>query len=417
MNTEITRHLSAAKQASYKLAELSAAARNKLLRDVAALIQQNQKRILAANARDVRAFLGEQSVRDRLTLTAKKISGIVSAIHQVAALPDPLTRVLETRNRPNGLRIQKISVPLGVVGVIYESRPNVTADLAVLALKTGNAVALKGGKEAYHSNKIIVSMFHRALKKHRLPQDAVLLIDPKSDWKTSLLGARGLVDVLIPRGSNNLIQWVRQNSRLPVIETGAGVCHVFADDYNVKKSVEIIVNAKTTAPAVCNSLDTLVVTRQMSKGLLPALAASLAEWRVEIFADSAAYRELKNIYPADLLRPARLEHFGLEFLSLKMSIKTVKTFTEGLEFVKGHTSGHSEAILTDSQKHASMFLRQVDAAAVYHNASTRFTDGAEFGMGAEVGISTQKLHARGPMGLEALTSYKWVVLGQGQIRR
>jgi glutamate-5-semialdehyde dehydrogenase len=292
----------------------------------------------------------------------------------------------------------------------------VTADLAVLALKSGNAVALKGGKEANESNKTLVGLFHQVLKHHGLPKETVLLIDPKSEWEKTLLSAHGLVDVLIPRGGAGLINWVRQNSRLPVIETGAGVCHTFAEDYDVKKSVAIIVNARVQRPSVCNSLDTLVVTKKMLNKLMPALAAQLAEYKVLIFADAPSYQTLKNIYPAELLQKAKPEHFGVEFLSLKMSIKTVSNFNEGLAFIKKYTSGHSEAILTKNLRHASEFLKQIDASTVYHNASTRFTDGGEFGMGAEVGVSTQKLHARGPMGLEALTSYKWIVEGNGQIR-
>lgn len=405
------------KHASARLAGLSSTGRNRLLRDAASGIDKNRGVILAANRRDVKNFTGDESVAERLKLDDKKISGIVKSIADVAKLPDPLNQILDVRRRPNGLKISKIFVPLGVVGVIYESRPNVTVDLAALALKTGNAVVLKGGKEAYETNKVLVSIFHRVLKKHHLPAEAVLLIDPKSDWKKQLLSAHGLVDVLIPRGSNNLIQWVRQNSRLPVIETGAGVCHIFADDYNVAKSVKIIVNAKTQAPAVCNALDTLVIDKRMIHKVLPAMAVPLAEYKVLIYANAPAYQILKNIYPAELLRHAAPEHFGVEFLSQKMSIKTVKNFEDGLNFIKRHTSGHSEAILTNNRRHSSEFLKQIDAAAVYHNASIRFTDGGEFGMGAEVGISTQKLHARGPMGLEALTSYKWIVEGRGQTRK
>jgi glutamate-5-semialdehyde dehydrogenase len=412
----LTRQFHKTKQASIKLAALSSAGRNRLLRDVAVAIKKSANKILAANRKDLKVFGGDQAVRDRLELNPKKLKGILSSIADVVKLPDPLNKILESRKRPNGLEIKKISVPLGVVGVIYESRPNVTVDLAVLALKTGNAIVLKGGKEAYESNKILVSLFHQVLKKHGLPKEAVLLIDPRTDWKKDLLSAHGLVDVLIPRGSNRLINWVRENSRLPVIETGAGVCHIFADDYDVKKSVNIIVNSKTQAPAVCNALDTLVVNHQLIKKLLPALAAPLAEWGVHIFADVNSYQILKEFYPAELLRKALPEHFGYEFLSLKMSIKTVKNFADGLAFVKKYTSGHSEAILTNNLKHSTAFLKEVDAAAVYHNVSTRFTDGGEFGMGAEVGISTQKLHARGPMGLEALTSYKWMVEGNGQAR-
>ncbi len=413
---DLTVKLKKTKRASVKLAGLPSGDRSRLLRDGAKAILKNAKKILAANQKDLKAFGGDESVRERLELNPKKIKGIIKSVVDVAALPDPLNRVLDFSSRPNGLKISKVSVPLGVVGVIYESRPNVTVDLAVLALKTGNAVVLKGGKEAFKSNKILVSLFRQVLKKHGLPREAVLLIDPKSEWKKDLLSAHGLVDVLIPRGSNNLINWVRENSRLPVIETGAGVCHTFADDYNIKKSVAIIVNAKTRRPSVCNALDTLVVNKPMVKELLQALAAPLAEYRVKIFADAPSRRILKNIYPAELLQKAGPEHFGVEFLSLKMSVKTVNSFTEGLKFIKKHTSGHSEAILTNNKHHASIFLKEIDAAAVYHNASTYFTDGGQFGMGAEVGISTQKLHARGPMGLGALTSYKWMVEGSGQIR-
>lgn len=411
------------KQASYKLASLSAAKRNSILREIAAQIGRSQKQILRANVRDIKNFVGDPSVGERLKLDRKKIKQIIESIHQVVKLADPLSRQIEIKNRANGLVMKKISVPLGVVGVIYESRPNVTVDLAVLAIKSGNAAVLKGGKESSASNKILVSLIHRALKKHGLPSDLVCLIDPRTEWKKVLFTARGLVDVIIPRGGQGLIEFVRNNSRIPVIETGAGVCHTFVDDYDVKKSAAIIVNAKIQAPAVCNALDTLVINQPMIKTLLPALAAPLAEHGVEILADAKSYLVLKNIYPADLLhqvgagRDRSLQKaYGVEFLSLKMSIKTVENFAEGLSFVKKHTSGHSEAILTNNKKHASTFLKEVDAATVYHNASTRFTDGAQFGLGAEVGISTQKFHARGPMGLEALTSYKWVVEGRGQIR-
>ncbi len=398
---------------------MSAAKRNSILREIAAQIGKRQKEILRANARDLKNFVGDASVAERLKLGAKKIKQIVESIHQVVKLPDPLNRQLEQRVRPNGLVMKKISVPLGVVGVIYESRPNVTVDLAVLAIKSGNAVVLKGGKEAKLSNRILVAQMHRALKKHGLPSDAVFLIDPLSDWKKDLLTAHGLVDVIIPRGSQNLIDFVRQHSQIPIIETGAGVCHTFVDDYDVKKSVKIIINAKTQAPAVCNALDTLVINQLMAKNLLPAIAAPLAEHQVEIFADRESYQILKKYYPEQLLRLVRadtIRPYGREFLSLKMSVKIVKSFAEGLSFVKKYTSGHSEAILTNNTKHASAFLKEIDAATVYHNASTRFTDGGEFGMGAEVGVSTQKLHARGPMGLEALTSYKWIIQGKGQVR-
>lgn len=413
----LLQHLQKAKHSSPALAALSAAERNNVLRDIAKTILKNSYAIIRVNQKDLKAFKGGESAAKRLELDKNKIRQIVVSIISVVKLPDPLNQILETRKRPNGLNIKKISMPLGVVGVIYESRPNVTVDLAVLAIKSGNAVALKGGKEAFETNKVLVSLMHQVLKKHGLPQELIYLIDSKIDWKKGLLNAHGLVDVLIPRGGQGLINWVRQNSHLPIIETGAGVCHTFVDSYDAKKSVAIIVNAKVQAPAVCNALDTLVVNRSMIAKLMPVMAAPLAGHKVEIFADADSYQFLKNIYPANLLHMATSEHYGFEFLSLKMSVKTVKNFAEGLAFVKKYTSGHSEAILTTDKHHASIFLKEIDAAAVYHNASTRFTDGGQFGMGAEVGISTQKLHARGPMGLEALTSYKWIVGGTGQVRK
>lgn len=426
-------NLKKTKRASAELAALSAADRNRLLRDIAKILNKNARQILVANQKDLKKFdivlkltavknkTVDGSLRGRLLLNNKKLSQIVSSIVEVASLPDPLNKILETRKRPNGLKISKISVPMGVVGVIYESRPNVTVDLAVLAIKSGNAVVLKGGKEAHQSNKVLVSLMHQVLKRHGLSSDLIYLIDPSSEWKKDLLNAHGLVDVLIPRGGQGLINWVRGNSHLPIIETGAGVCHIFVDNYDAKKSAAIIVNAKVQAPAVCNSLDTLVVNYQQLKKLMPAIAAPLAEYGVEIFADAESYRALKDVYPHELvheiIHESIHEYYGKEFLSLKMSIKTVKNFAEGLAFVEKYTSGHSEAILTNDKHHAAFFLKEIDAAAVYYNASTRFTDGGEFGMGAEVGISTQKLHARGPMGLEALTSYKWIVEGRGQIRK
>ena len=343
---------------------------------------------------------------------------VAVGIKQIALMPDPLGKILEAKTLPNRLLLKKVSVPLGVVGVIFESRPNVTADLATLAFKTGNAIVLKGGKESFYSNQAFISLLHKVFKKYGISNLCAYLISPKSDWRKFLLEAVGLVDVLIPRGGKELINFVRAHSRVPVIETGAGVCHIFADEkYNPKIAADIIVNAKTQRPSVCNSLDTLVTHENISTSILPLLALRLRDWQVEIRADAPAYKILKSIYPGQFLKKAVPADFGREFLSLVMAIKTVRNFKQGLEFIQTHTSGHSEAILTGNKKHASLFLQNVDAAAVYHNASIRFTDGGEFGMGAEVGVSTQKLHARGPMGLEALTSYKWLVYGKGQVRK
>lgn len=405
------------KTASAELALLSHEARKAILLDIAKNLTASSQEIFSANAKDISAFKGDEAMRQRLEMREPRLAGCIRGMEDVAKLPDPLGKVLEKRTRPNGLEIEKISVPLGVIGVIYESRPGVTIDLVALAIKSGNAVVLKGGKESYLTNCRIVKCMQEVLKAHHLSEDAVTLINPKDNWKKELLNAHGLVDLLIPRGGAGLIKFVRENARVPIIETGAGVCHIFADEsYDVQKAVGIIVNAKVQSPGVCNALDCLVVHEKSASRLLPLLAEALSSHGVQVFADAPAFRVLKDKLPAKLLKKARASDFGREFLSLKMSIKTVKDFDEGLTFVKIHTSQHTEAILTENEDNAQRFLKEIDAAVVMHNASTRFTDGGEFGMGAEVGISTQKLHARGPMGVEALTSYKWIVRGSGQVR-
>ncbi|MDP4000657.1 MAG: glutamate-5-semialdehyde dehydrogenase [bacterium] len=411
-------NLKKVKKASLKLGYLDTKTRNQILLSLAKELTRNKDLIFRANGRDVKAFKGHEAKRERLELNQKKLRNIVNSIKTVVKLSDPINKVIETRKRPNGLVLKKISVPLGVVGVIYESRPNVTVDLSVLAIKSGNAVVLKGGKESFHTNQALVRIMQKVLKQFKLPSELITLITPTVNWKTELLHAHGLVDVLIPRGSNSLIEWVRANASVPVIETGAGVCHVFVDHpYDSSNAAKIVVNAKTRRPSVCNALDTLVVHRSTSPKLFSQIAKNLAPFRVEIFADKPSFAFLHQKYPSELLHRATEEDFGQEFLSLKMSIKTVNDFAEGLDFVKKYTSGHSEAILTDNQRHAKQFMKEIDAAAVYHNASIGFTDGGEFGMGSEVGISTQKLHARGPMGLEALTTYKWLIFGHGQVRK
>ncbi|MEK7106594.1 MAG: glutamate-5-semialdehyde dehydrogenase [Patescibacteria group bacterium] len=405
------------KTASVQLGLLSHAVRIAILRDVAQALRGARGEIIAANARDISAFKGNDAMRQRLELGAEKLEKYIRGVEDVAKLPDALGNVLDERTRPNGLRIQKVSVPLGVVGVIYESRPEVTIDLVALALKTGNAIVLKGGKESYLTNRAIAGCIQNVLKAHGVSRDAVLLVDPKSGWKKELLNARGLIDLLVPRGGAGLISFVRENARIPIIETGAGVCHILADEScDVEKAVPLIVNAKVQAPGVCNALDALVVHEKIAPRLLPSFAKAISKYGVEIFADPPAFKILKSVLPPGLLKKASPADFGREFLSLKMAVKTVKNFEEGLAFVQKHTSSHTEAILTENAEHARVFLNSVDAAVVMHNASTRFTDGGEFGMGAEVGISTQKLHARGPMGIDALTSYKWIVRGNGQVR-
>lgn len=416
--SEFLSQLEKVKKSSEKLAALSSAERARLILEVGKIFRSHQNEILRANQKDLKLMDQSSAMRERLELNSKKIQALVSGITKIAKLPDVLGHALEQNKLSNGLLVKKIAVPLGVVAVIYESRPNVTADLTALAFKSGNALVLKGGKESYQTNSIMVKLVHKVLKRFGLPQDLIYLIDPKTSWQKELFQAHGLVDVIIPRGGEGLIRFVRENSQIPVIETGAGVCHTFVDEsFNLQKTVAIIINAKTQRPSVCNSLDTLVLHEKSLHKLLPALAASLAEFRVTIKADFSSFEVLKKYYPTDLLQKAVASDYGKEFLSLQMAIKTVKNFEHGLDFVKYHTSGHSEALISKSKKHLDRFLKEVDAAVVYTNASTRFTDGEEFGMGAEVGISTQKLHVRGPMGAQALTSYKWIVLGRGQIRQ
>ncbi len=413
---DLVKQLQRMRKAQAKLAVLTVSKRNKILKDLAASLAKNQKSILQANLRDQKTLKRIQ-MKDRLALDVRRIKGMQQGLLALAKQPDVLNKVLETRKPKNGLIIEKISVPLGTVGVVYESRPNVTIDLAGLSIKSGNGLVLKGGSEAYKTNSVLVKLIKKVLLQHGLSSDLVYLIKPQEDWQKALLNAYGLVDVLIPRGGAGLIKWVRQNSKIPVIETGAGVCHTFVDaDCDIQQAVKIIINAKTQRPDVCNALDTLVADQKALEQLLPVLAAPLAEFRVEIFADLFSFNILKQYYPGELLHQAKPEHYGHEFLSLKMAIKTVQSFESGLEFVKQKTSGHSEAFLSRDKNHISRFLKEVDAAVVYVNASTRFTDGGEFGMGAEVGISTQKFHARGPMGLMALTSYKWIAIGKGQVR-
>ena len=374
----------------------------------ALLLQENQKDLDRMDINDPKF--------DRLKLTEGRIKDIAKDMVNVANLPHPLGHILSEKKMPNGLNIKKISVPLGIVGVIYEARPNVTFDVFALCFKTGNVCILKGGSDAEYSNKAIIKIIHDVLAKHGINKNVAVLLPPEREATEALLNAIGYIDVLIPRGSQGLIDRVRQQSKVPVIETGAGIVHTYFDETgDLQKGSEIVFNAKTRRVSVCNALDCLVVhSSRLSE--LPELSEKLAEKNVEIFADERAYASLKGNYPDNLLQKAQPEHFGTEFLDYKMAIKTVDNFNEGLNHIASHSSKHSEAIITENANHAAIFLNKVDAAAVYVNASTAFTDGAQFGLGAEIGISTQKLHARGPMGLQELTSYKWVVEGNGQVR-
>jgi glutamate-5-semialdehyde dehydrogenase len=372
--------------------------------------------ILKENARDLALMDKSDPLYDRLLLTEKRIESIVADIRTVAELQSPLGKVLLTNQRPNGLSISKVAFPFGVIGVIYESRPNVTFDVFSLCLKTGNACILKGGSEAYNSNYAIVEIIKNVLTAERFDADIVTLMPPGREETVQLLNAVGYVDLIIPRGSKGLIDYVRKNALIPVIETGAGICHTFFDESGDREKGKVIINnAKTRRVSVCNALDCVII-HQSRLNDLEYLVSLCAGSEVIIYADKRSYSALSGKYPAPLLKRATDESFGTEFLSYKMAIKTIDSFDEALFHINKFGSKHSEAIISENKERIQLFYRRVDASSVYANASTAFTDGSEFGLGAEIGISTQKLHARGPMALEALTTYKWIIEGSGQIR-
>lgn len=408
--------LNAVLQASRKLNLVSVETINKVLSEVAEAAIDNIEFILSENAKDLGRMEFTDPKYDRLMLTADRIKSIAADIRNVASLPSPLGRILGETIRPNGLKITKISVPFGVIGIIYEARPNVTLDVFSLCLKSGNACVLKGGSDANDSNQAIVKVIKEVLVKNNLDENTLALLPPDREATSQLLHAHGYVDLIIPRGSQNLINFVRENSSIPVIETGAGICHTYFNEFgDLGKGKEIINNAKTRRPSVCNALDCVLIDQNRLADL-PQLVEMLPESNVIIYADSKAYQALDGKYPAQLLQHATEESFGTEFLSYKMAIKTVGSLAEALDHIANYGSKHSEAIISDDPESLELFRKSVDAAAVYCNASTAFTDGAQFGLGAEIGISTQKLHARGPMALEELTSYKWIIDGDGQIR-
>lgn len=404
-----------AAKAKYEVQILSTEEKNKALKAVADALVANTEYILKQNAIDLKN--GEDNgmhpgLIDRLRLTPERIAAMSEGILQIIDLDDPIGEVLETTTRPNGMEIQKVRVPMGVIGIIYESRPNVTADAFALCFKTGNAVILKGGKDAIHSNKAITDTIRDALKESGITEDAILLIE-KTDRETTtaFMKLNEYVDVLIPRGGAGLIRAVVENSTIPVIETGTGNCHVFVDEYaDFDKALNIIYNAKTQRIGVCNACESLVIHEKISKEFLPLLAAKLAPANVEIRSDAAA----KAFLPDSV--DATEEDFYKEYLDYIISIKTVTNVEEAIAHINEHNTGHSDAIVSENAENIAKFQKGVDAACVYANVSTRFTDGFEFGFGAEIGISTQKLHARGPMGLKELTSYKFLISGNGQIR-
>ena len=406
----------AAKNASRVLSIAGAAQKNAALEAIASALEARQEEILAANQEDMTAAKAagmRPSLQDRLALDEDRIAGIVDGVRQVAALPDPIGEITKMSTRPNGLVIGKRRVPLGVIGIIYEARPNVTVDAAALCLKSGNAVILRGGKEAFHSNQAFVSIMRDALESAGLPRDCVALVtDTTRQSAAELMNLTEYLDVLIPRGGAGLIKNVVENAKVPVIQTGVGVCHVYVHgEADLDMAARIIHNAKTSRPSVCNAAECLLVDRAVARDFLPMAWQLLQTKNVEL----RGCPETRAIL-GDFVVPASEEDWDTEFGDYILAVKVVGGFDEAVEFIHAHGTGHSEAIVTNNYFAAQQFLNQVDAAAVYVNASTRFTDGNEFGLGAEIGISTQKMHARGPMGLEELTSSKFVIYGTGQIR-
>jgi glutamate-5-semialdehyde dehydrogenase len=372
--------------------------------------------ILVENAKDLALMEKSNPMYDRLLLSKERIEGIAADIRNVASLPSPLGRLIDETVRPNGMHISRIAVPFGVVGIIYEARPNVSFDVFSLCLKSGNACVLKGGTDAHNSNTAIVKVIQSVLQAFGLDKNIVTLLPAGREATAELMNAVGVVDVIIPRGGKGLIEFVRDNSRIPVIETGAGICHTYFDEFgDLAKGREIVFNSKTRRVSVCNALDCLVINENRLADL-PALCEKLAAKNVIIYADVKAFTFLNGKYPAELLQKASPESYGTEFLDYKMSVKTVASLTEAVEHISAFSSKHSECIVSENEANITYFDKMVDAACVYTNVSTAFTDGAQFGLGAEIGISTQKLHARGPMALAELCSYKWIVKGNGQVR-
>lgn len=406
----------AAKQAAAKLAVTSTAVKNAALLAMAAALEAQQSEILAANERDMTAAAAKgmkSSMLDRLKLTAERISGMADGLRQVAGLADPVGNVIDGKTLPNGLHITKIRVPLGVIGIIYEARPNVTADAAGLCLKSGNAVILKGGSEAMESNKTVAAILAQAAEGAGIPADSIQFIDTRDRQAVQdLIHMNGLVDVVIPRGGAGLIQAVVRNASVPVIETGAGVCHTYVDkDADVEMAMKIAFNAKVQRPSVCNAMETLLVHKDIADKFLPMMLMMYNSSAVEICGDEAVQEYSGQVHPVTE------EDWSTEYGDLRLSVKIVDSIEEAMAHIAKYGTGHSECIVTNNYQAAQLFQYTVDAAAVYVNASTRFTDGNEFGFGAEIGISTQKLHARGPMALPELTSTKYLINGNGQVRK
>ncbi len=413
----LERGLRAAREAARLLAQYDDTKIRAVLETLADRTLAAEQQILQANRADLSRMQASDPKYDRLLLNPQRLADIAHDLRNVAALPTPVGELLEHKRLDNGLELRKVRVPMGVIAVIFESRPNVTFDVFALCLKTLNACVLKGSSDAHDTNQVVVEMMHGVLAEHGIDPAVVFLAPPQREYLSNILQATDYIDLAIPRGSKALIDFVRDNARVPVIETGAGIVHTYVDkSADLAKAKAIITNAKVRRPSVCNALDTLILHRDLLPSL-PSLMSTMGDdYGVEVYADAETYQALKGHYRAGLMR-ASDEHFGSEFLSLKMSIKTVSGLDEALEHIHRYSSKHSEAIVAEDPQIIERFLHSVDAAAVYANTSTAFTDGGQFGMGAEIGISTQKLHARGPMALPELTSYKWIVKGSGQVRQ
>jgi glutamate-5-semialdehyde dehydrogenase len=402
--------------ASNKIRNCTAVQKNEFLVVLAQNLILNCESILEANKKDLEAMATVDPKRDRLLITPARLEALAASMHDVAQLPDPTGKLLLDTQLPNGLHLQKKAVALGVVGVIFEARPNVTLDVTALCIKAGNAVVLKGGTDAQYSNAILVKIIKDSLVQCQLPAEAVCLLPAGREYVQEMLTATKYIDIIIPRGSQGLIDFVRKNSLVPTIETGAGVCHTYVhSSAQLSKAAAIVVNAKTTRVSVCNALDTILVDKALAAAFLPMLLPDFKQFGVEVFADDEAYNILQKEGYA-MLQRAEIEDFGREYLDFKCSVKVVENIDQALAHISEYSSRHSEAIVAQNDIAINNFLENVDAAAVFANASTRFTDGAEFGLGAEMGISTQKLHARGPFALEKLVTEKWIVTGTGQIR-
>ena len=414
--TPITPLLQSTQQAAAVVRRLSSAQKTDLLNRLADVLSAHTGEIIAENHKDLERMPTDDPKYDRLKLTESRIAGLSDSLRDVAVLPDPAGEVLTERTIEQGLKLKKIAVPLGVVGVIYEARPNVTVDVASLCLRSGNACVLKGGKEADASNRYLVGLIRSVLVEFDVPKAAITLLPPDRAVVNELLTATRYVDIIIPRGSETLIQFVRKNSLIPTIETGAGVCHAYVEaSADLAKAAAIVVNGRVSRPSVCNSLDCVLVDAAIADQFLPMITDDFTKWNVEVFADEIAYSVFEKAGYTNLQR-AQPDDFGREFLDYKCAVKVVNGLDEALSHIQTYSSRHSEAILSQNQPFIDRFLFEVDAAAVYANASTRFTDGGVFGLGAEIGISTQKLHARGPFALEKLVTEKWIVVGDGQVR-